>query len=192
MLKQSSIVRKMTDTIYQFSYKALNPDIKIDPNTDFKGKVVLIESVDSNWGFTKGNYKDLNQLHNKYHASGLVIVTQPCNQFPTPLLGTEREPENGTCLLNSITKKFKPEWKFILDKADVKGPNAHPLFNFLKTHPNCQANDPWWIGGKKDEINWNFTKFLIDRKGVPRSRFSPNVNPMAMEEDIKKLLDESA
>jgi len=129
-----------------------------------------------------------------YHASGLVIITQPCNQFPTPLLGTEREPENGTCLLSSISKKFKPEWKFILEKADVKGPNANPLFTFLKTHENSQntAKDPWWIGKKKDEINWNFTKFLVDRKGVPRSRYAPNVKPMAMEDEIKRLLAEEA
>ena len=42
---------------------------------------------------------------------------------------------------------------------------------------------------KKDgDIKWNFTKFIVDRKGNVVGRYSPTFKPEDMEEDILKLL----
>ena len=41
---------------------------------------------------------------------------------------------------------------------------------------------------KDDEVKWNFTKFVIDRKGNVVGRFEPVVKPMEMEAFIKKLI----
>ena len=37
-------------------------------------------------------------------------------------------------------------------------------------------------------IKWNFTKFLIDRKGHVVERFAPQTNPTKMIPSIEKVL----
>jgi glutathione peroxidase len=44
---------------------------------------------------------------------------------------------------------------------------------------------PGFLGKK---IKWNFTKFLIDRTGVPVKRFSSSTVPEKLINDIEKLL----
>ena len=39
-----------------------------------------------------------------------------------------------------------------------------------------------------NDIIWNFTKFIIDKKGNIKERYSPIEDPMTMETTIKELL----
>jgi len=57
-------------------------------------------------------------------------------------------------------------------KVDVNGPNAHPLFVFLKD------SLPGFPG---KSVKWNFTKFLVDADGKPLKRFSPFTKPAAID-----------
>lgn len=41
-----------------------------------------------------------------------------------------------------------------------------------------------------DSIKWNFTKFLINRKGEVIGRFEPTVEPSEMKEAIEAALAE--
>ncbi|KAL5108582.1 hypothetical protein TcWFU_008137 [Taenia crassiceps] len=52
-------------------------------------------------------------------------------------------------------------------KVDINGPEALPLFIYLQ---NALPDTP-------TNIKWNFTKFLIDRNGVPNKRYSPATDP---------------
>jgi len=70
----------------------------------------------------------------------------------------------------------------MLQKADVNGDNATPLFKYLQNHKNC----PGILGF--DKIKWNFTKFLVDKNGIPTKRYGPKTEPVKAEADIKKLL----
>ena len=64
-------------------------------------------------------------------------------------------------------------------KIDVNGTNADPLFAFLKEK---QA------GFLLNAIKWNFTKFIINKEGVPVCRLGPMDDPIpAVEKEIKKL-----
>jgi len=66
-------------------------------------------------------------------------------------------------------------------KIDVNGDNADPLYKYLKTElPGTMGN----------EIKWNFTKFLLDRKGKPVKRYGSIVKPEDITKDIDKLLAE--
>lgn len=65
----------------------------------------------------------------------------------------------------------------------VNGPKTHPVFAFLK------AQLPDILGAS---IKWNFTKFLVDRRGRPVARYSPPTAPLSMLADIEKLLDAPA
>jgi glutathione peroxidase len=67
----------------------------------------------------------------------------------------------------------------MFSKIDVNGENTHPIYKFLK-------NSLFVFTGK--QIKWNFTKFLINSKGVPVKRFSPGTVPEKLVNDIEKLL----
>jgi len=75
-------------------------------------------------------------------------------------------------------KTFAPTFD-LYAKIDVNGDSAHPLYKFLK------AKQP-------GRISWNFTKFLIDRKGNPIDRFMPTTSPNSMEDEIIAELNKSA
>ncbi|TAN81650.1 MAG: glutathione peroxidase, partial [Gallionella sp.] len=80
----------------------------------------------------------------------------------------------SSCLLN-YGVSFQ-----VCEKVDVKGPNAHPLFNWLT------AQLPGIFGRK---VKWNFTKFLIGRDGTPLKRFAPLTKPERIDGDIRKALE---
>ena len=179
------------DNVYFYSAPALaGPDQpeKIDMN-DFKNKVLIIVNVASEWGVTKQNYEQLNQLYEKYNSQGLEIIAQPCNQFG------KQEPKSGIDLYNHLfgnfsTNKFlsndaKPKFiKNYFDRKDVNGsvPEASELFLYLQKHKNC----PGLLGF--NSIKWNFTKFLIGKDGVPIKRLGPKDGPIKLEDDIVKAL----
>ncbi|HHT67122.1 MAG TPA: glutathione peroxidase [Erysipelotrichaceae bacterium] len=138
----------------------------------FKGKVLLIVNTATKCGFTP-QYEDLMELYDKYHDQGFEILDFPCNQFLGQAPGTSEEIHHA-CIL-SWRIKF-PQF----EKIKVNGKMAHPLYTYLKN------NSPVSTGKR---IAWNFTKFLIDREGHIVNRFEPKVNPLAIEEDIVKLLN---
>jgi glutathione peroxidase len=64
-------------------------------------------------------------------------------------------------------------------KVDVNGKNAHPLFRYLKNELK---------GTLTNNVKWNFTKFLIDRDGVPFKRFSSTIEPEDISSSINEVL----
>jgi glutathione peroxidase len=69
-------------------------------------------------------------------------------------------------------------------KIDVNGADEDPLWHYLKQQ---QAG----LMGSRG-IKWNFTKFLVDRKGNVVARHGPQVKPEALAKDIEKLLAAAA
>jgi len=61
----------------------------------------------------------------------------------------------------------------------VNGDNATPLYKYLKTKQT---------GTLGSGIKWNFTKFLVNKEGVPINRYAPTTDPMDIAKDIEKLL----
>ncbi len=138
----------------------------------YKDKVMLIVNVASKCGFTP-QYKGLEALYEKLHAQGLEVLGFPCNQFGAQEPGSEDEIAQF-CELN-YGVKFP-----LFAKIDVNGDNAAPLYRYLK------KTKPGLLGS--EAIKWNFTKFLVDRKGNVVERYAPNVEPQAIAGDIEKLL----
>lgn len=159
----------MESNFYQFNAISLQgKEIKTE---SYLGKVVLVVNTASRCGFTP-QYEGLEKLYKEYKEQGLVILGFPCNQFGNQEPGTEKEISEG-CLVN-YGVSFP-----VFNKIEVNGPNTHPLFNYLK-------NELSGFPGKN--IKWNFTKFLIDRKGKPVKRFSPLTKPESLRKDIEALL----
>lgn len=140
--------------------------------TDYADKVLLVVNVASNCGFTS-QYKELQSLYDEFHDQGLEILAFPCNQFGGQEPGTPQQIE-AFC-----STRFGTTFP-IFQKTDVNGANAHPLFEYLKTAA------PGLLG--TEAIKWNFTKFLINRNGLPVKRYASASSPSSISADIKKLL----
>jgi glutathione peroxidase len=140
--------------------------------SDYEGQAVLIVNTASKCGFTN-QYKELEELHQKYSEQGLAILGFPCNQFKQQEKGSDAD-ISAFCQLN-----FGVSFD-MFSKIDVNGDNADPLYKWLK-------NDAKGLLGSKS-VKWNFTKFLVNRDGKVVSRFPPTLSPKGMVKDIEKLL----
>ena len=154
---------------YDFVAKDINgKDINMN---QYKGKVVLVVNTASKCGFTP-QFKGLEELYNEYKEKGFEILGFPCNQFKNQDPGSNKE-INNFCQLNyGVTFTM-------FEKIDVKGPNVHPIFKYLKEQTKGLLND---------EIKWNFTKFLIDSNGNVVKRYAPTTSPSKIKKDIENLL----
>ena len=154
----------MTD-IYSLEVKDIDLNlIKLD---QYKGKTILIVNVASACGFTP-QYKGLQSMYEKYKDKGLEILAFPCNQFGGQESGTNKE------IRNFCDSKYNVSFK-LFDKIEVKGENASPLFNYLTEK-----------AGR--EIQWNFTKFLINKEGEFVRGFGTQKKPEEIEKAVEEIL----
>ena len=168
---------RQAKSVYEFTLKTLAGVPKEEISlSEYKGKVLFIVNVASQWGVTKSNYEQLNQLHKQYADKGLVILAQPSNQFGG------QEPKQGKALLDHVKSKYGVDFQYF-ERADVNGKNAVPLWLYLQNHPNTS-------GTLGNSIKWNFSKFLIDKNGQPVKRFGTTDGPLKAEKDIIQLLAE--
>lgn len=133
-------------TIYDYTAKTLMGKEK--SLIDYKDKVVLIVNTASECGFTP-QFEGLQELYNTFNKEGLEIIGFPCNQFNNQDPGSEEEISDFCQLNYGVTFQM-------FSKVDVKGEEAHPLFQYLTN----QAP-----GLLTKQIKWNFTKFLVNRNG---------------------------
>lgn len=159
----------------------------------YKGKVLLVVNTATGCGFTP-QYEGLQKVYDKYKEQGLEILDFPCNQFFEQAPGSNEETSNF-CKLNYGTT-FET-----FGKINVNGEEADELYKYLKKEAPVAAEDQASEGlyNKLSEmgfeitgndIKWNFTKFLVDRKGNVVERFAPTYEPEKMQEKIEQLLNE--
>ena len=181
------------NTIYGF--KALSNKGKDVNFADYQGKVLLIVNTASKCGFTP-QYDGLEALYQKYKDQGLVIIGFPCDQFGHQEPGTNEEIEEFCRLNHGVTFP-------LMSKIEVNGDGAHPIYQWLKSqagfagfdpaHPLTKILDDMFTKADPDyaskpDIKWNFTKFLISRKGTVVCRFEPTTEPQGMEGSIETEL----
>jgi glutathione peroxidase len=167
----------MTDAIRQsvYEFSALSADGHEVPLAQYKGKVLVIVNTASKCGFTP-QYAGLETLYRQYKDRGVVVLGFPCNQFGAQEPGTEAEIAQF-CELN-YGVSFP-----IFAKVEVNGPEAHPLYKFLRKEKSGVLGA---IG--LTAIKWNFTKFLVDRDGNVVDRYAPATTPTELAPAIEKLL----
>ena len=179
-------------TIYDFSAQT-NGGEQLS-FSQYKGKVLLIVNTASKCGFTP-QYDGLEALYNKYASQGLVVVGFPCDQFGHQEPGTNEEIEAFCRLNHGVTFP-------LMAKSDVNGDNANEVFKWLYSQKPFAGFGDSETGKFMDamlsqadpdyasnpDIKWNFTKFLVDRKGHVVARFEPVVAPELLEPEIEALL----
>jgi glutathione peroxidase len=182
-------VDQSSKTVYEFSAPLLAPMLAplpaelLIPHLDgkpvelsqFRGRVLLIVNTASLCGFTQ-QYAGLEALFRTYRGRGFEVLGFPCNQFGA------QEPGSEAGIVAFCSKNFGVTFP-LFAKIDVNGPDAHPLYRFLK------KEKPGLFGFTgSGSIRWNFTKFLIDRKGRVVARYGPAKEPAALASAIERLL----
>ena len=160
---------------------------------DYRGKVLLIVNTATQCGFTP-QYKELQEIYEAHRGDGLEILDFPCNQFADQAPGTDEEIHDFCTGRFGITF---PQFS----KIDVLGANADPLFKYLSENTTFGGfgKGPMsliltGVARKMDKdyksngnVKWNFTKFLISRKGEIVARFEPT----ASLKDVKAKVEEA-
>jgi glutathione peroxidase len=139
---------------------------------DLQGQVLLIVNTASACGFTP-QFEGLEALHKTYGAKGLTVIGFPCNQFGAQDSGTNAE--IGAFCQRNYGVSF-----VMMEKVDVNGDEAHPLFKWLK------AEAPGLLGS--EAIKWNFTKFLVGKDGRVLKRYASMDAPAKLTSDIDAAL----
>ncbi|XP_022645689.1 glutathione peroxidase-like isoform X2 [Varroa jacobsoni] len=159
-----------TGTVYDFTVK------DIDGNnvsmSKYKGMVLVIVNLASECGLTDRNYKELTILQKELGFRGFRVLGFPSDQFAGQELETNEQIK--TFARETYSVNFD-----MFAKINVNGANAEPLWRFLKERQG---------GLIYDGIKWNFTKFIVDRNGIPVERYSPTSSPLSMKDSILKYL----
>ena len=162
----TTVVEEPKDDIYQFSVLDGNGDsVSL---AQYRGKVLLVVNTATQCGYTP-QYKQLEQWYETYQDRGVVILDFPCNQFGGQAPGDYDDIHNFCTGTYNITF---PQFA----KIDVNGDNESPLYTWLKSK-------------KPGRIQWNFTKFLINRNGEVVDRFASNYSMTKVEQAIVAELD---
>jgi glutathione peroxidase len=139
---------------------------------NYRGRVLLVVNVASRCLFTP-QYAGLEELHRAWHGRGLTVMGFPCDQFAHQEPGSEAEIAQFCSLTYGVTFPM-------FAKVLVNGAEAHPLYQHLK------AARPGVLGTRA--VKWNFTKFVVDRKGTVVGRYPPTASARRLEGAIRPLL----
>ncbi len=149
----------MTKTVHDFTMKSITgEDVSLG---GYSGKALLIVNVASACGLTP-QYAGLETLQKELGGQGFEVLGFPCNQFGAQEPGSEEE------IAKFADKTFGVTFAMFA-KIDVNGERAAPLWQHLRAAAKEASG--------KDEIEWNFTKFLVDGAGAVVKRFGPKEEP---------------
>ena len=166
-------------------------DGKALPLRDYEGRLLLVVNVASKCGLTP-QYEGLEAIYRESRERGLEILGFPCNQFGDQEPGSDAEIQEFCSVNYEVTFP-------VLRKVDVNGPDAEPLFAYLRAEApgdfgpdsgrlweHISKNLPEMIG--TDDVKWNFTKFLVAPDGQVLRRYEPTVTPEEIRADLDALL----
>lgn len=164
----------MPSSIYDFEVETLTGEKRA--MADYRGKVLLIVNTASKCGYTP-QFDGLEKLYEKLKGEGLEVLGFPCNQFLSQDPGSNEE--IGEFCQKNYGVSFPMH-----SKIDVNGPGTHPLYDYLKSQAKGLLGT--------EAIKWNFTKFLVDRKGKVVRRYGSTTKPEDIQGDILALLRQQA
>lgn len=146
-----------------YTFQVKDIDGKVFDMSQLKGKKLMIVNVASKCGLTP-QYKELQELYNKYKSTGFTIIGFPANNFREQEPGSSKEIKEFCTLNYGVTFP-------IMEKINVIGDDKAPLYQWL-----TQKNK----NGKFDqEVTWNFQKYLIDEKGNLVDVVMPRESPLS-------------
>ncbi len=135
---------------------------------DYRGRPVLIVNTASLCSYA-GQYDDLQVLHDRYGARGLLVLAVPSNDFAQEL-GSGKEVKEFCALNFDLTLPMT-------DITVVRGAKAHPFYAWLR--------DQYGF-----EPSWNFNKVLIGPDGAMVDTWGSATNPLSrrVTDQVERLL----
>lgn len=176
-----------------YDYSVLNRKGEEVKMSSFEGKVIIVVNTATGCGFTP-HYEPLQKMYEDLHGKGLEILDIPCNQFYGQAPGSDEE-IHEFCQLHYNTSFDQ------MKKADINGEKEIPLYKFLKSQQGFKGfkgesapmMDKLLAGIDPDYKNnpdnkWNFTKFVVDRKGNVIARFEPTDSMDEVRKFVESVL----
>ena len=138
----------------------------------YQGDVLLVVNVASFDDQLTRQYASLQRLYDRYKARGFQVLAFPCNDFGDTEPGTDAKIKDFARRTYEITFPM-------MAKVRAIGPAAAPFYRFL----SGRKGNPQLAG----ELEGNFTKFLINRKGEIVGRWKGALDPLS--ERITREID---
>jgi len=138
-----------------------------DDLAKYRGRVVLVVNTATQCGFTP-QFAGLEKLYEQLKGKGLVLLGFPSNDFSQE---SRSNKDIAAFCKNNYGVSFP-----MFAKTHVKGSHVNPLYSRLVT----AAGEP----------EWNFNKYLLDRRGKVVARYDSSTEPgsATLVKRIKKLL----
>lgn len=155
-----------------YDVKERSIDGKEFPMSELKGKTVLVVNIASQCGYTS-QMTDLEALYQKYKGRGFVLLGVPTNDFGG------QTPEDDKAMMEFCQKNYSATFP-ILTKKSILGKDKRELYKVLT------EESPKRFQG---EVDWNFQKFLVNRKGEVVGRYRSSMKPLG--EEIKKDIEKN-
>jgi glutathione peroxidase len=157
-------------SIHQF--KVTTIDGELFDFSSLKGKKVMIVNTASKCGFTP-QFKELEELYQKYKTKNFIIIGFPCNQFAS------QDPGNSSEIKDFCQKNYGVSFP-MMQKTNVKGDSVSELYKWIT---NKSLN-----GVINSSVKWNFQKYLIDENGFLVDYFLSFKSPQTLK--IIKWIEE--
>lgn len=160
LLIATTSIMAQTNNFHDFKVKDINGkdyDLAL-----LKGKKVLVVNTASKCGFTP-QYKDLQELYEKYGSEKFVIIGFPANNFMS------QEPGSNEEIKEFCSTKYNVTFP-MMEKISVKGKDMHPLYVWLTSKDKNGVLD--------SDVKWNFQKYMIDENGKLVDMVSPKTSPL--------------
>lgn len=147
--------------LYDFSVNDINGNnFRLD---SLRGKKVLIVNVASKCGLTP-QYKELQELYDKYKDMNFVIIGFPANNFLGQEPGSNQEIKEFCTVNYGVTFPM-------MEKISVKGKDQAPLYRWLTKKSENGVLD--------QKVTWNFQKYLINEEGQLVDVVMPKESPLS-------------
>ena len=177
--------------VYDFTVRSW--DGEQVPLSRYRGKVLLIVNTATASVFSY-QYGALQELYLEHRGDGLEVLDFPCNQFGTLANGSD----------DAIHDYCRGRYAIAFPqfaRVEVVGEHQIPLYKWLEENSRfagfrgvmgnfvekrAAAMDADFRNNSK--VKWNFTKFLIDRKGDLAARIEPTAKMSELRQQVEALL----
>jgi glutathione peroxidase len=153
-------------SFYDLETKAL--DGKPGNLAQYKGKVALVVNVASKCGYTP-QYAGLEKLYRELLPKGVVVLGFPSNDFGG------QEPGSAEEIATFCKTKYDVTFPLFEKGVTKAGPTQSPVYQYLGATGNLPG--------------WNFSKYVVDKKGQVVAFFPSKVTPDAPE--LKAAIDKA-
>ena len=141
---QQAEAKHSAQSAYDFQFEGLTGDAM--PLSAYQGKVLLVVNTASKCGFTP-QYAKLQALYARFKDQGLVVIGVPSNDFG------QQEPGDASQIASFCQLNYGVTFP-MTSKQVVTGDQAHPFYKWVRETLGFGAAP-----------NWNFHKYLINKKG---------------------------